>query len=122
MTVDATQVEEAIEAAAAAELSGEAPVEPDDDEVEVPLDAILARQLEEPVFDDEDDEELWADPDSEREWQFPVFVARARPDEFVCDGCHLIKRRSQFEATANLCHDCVITGPSPAVVLGLTGA
>ena len=114
------RVEEVIEAAA--ELSAEAPAEQDDDEVEAPLDAILARQLEAPVFDDEEDEQLWGDPDSEREWQFPVLVARARPDEFVCEGCHLIKRRSQLETVANLCHDCVVTGPPATVALGLTGA
>ncbi|NNN13107.1 MAG: DUF4193 family protein [Acidimicrobiaceae bacterium] len=73
----------------------------DEDEVEASLDDILRERL---VVIDDDDDDLEADDRGETITR----VLPRQPDEFVCQSCFLVKKRSQLaDPKRSFCRDCV---------------
>ena len=97
-----------------AELAAAHPAgEDDDDSDETSLDELLAqraarRSPEEPEEDVEDIMTLSSEKDAPRE-PLPTRVVPIRDrEEFVCNRCHLVKKRVQLaDADKGYCRDCV---------------
>lgn len=76
---------------------------PDADDVEASLDVILKERL---VVEDEIEDDEVVDNDDRGEGNERVLPKQA--DEFVCNGCFLVKNTSQLaDKKKGLCQDCV---------------